>query len=157
MKHRRLVPLGVLAIPIAFVWLAAVPVAGQGPSTAAKTKGTPTKAATAKPAATKAYTPPRTPDGQPDLQGFWTNSTYTPLERPANVTKDFYTPAELEVAIKRAIELYEPRWKFPKVHFVPDDDMSLLPFLISGSMGESGHPVRCEGTISAAGRVRLRV
>ena len=27
-------------------------------------------------------TPPRTPDGQPDLQGFWTNSTYTPLERP---------------------------------------------------------------------------
>jgi hypothetical protein len=26
---------------------------------------------------------PRTADGQPDLQGFWTNSTITPLERPA--------------------------------------------------------------------------
>ena len=26
---------------------------------------------------------PRTPDGQPDLQGFWTNDTVTPLERPA--------------------------------------------------------------------------
>ena len=25
---------------------------------------------------------PRTPDGQPDLQGIWTNSTLTPLERP---------------------------------------------------------------------------
>ncbi len=25
----------------------------------------------------------RTPDGQPDLQGLWTNSTTTPLERPA--------------------------------------------------------------------------
>jgi len=26
---------------------------------------------------------PRTPDGHPDLQGFWTNDTVTPLERPA--------------------------------------------------------------------------
>src|ERR1700760_3204234 len=24
---------------------------------------------------------PRTPDGQPDLQGYWTNATLTPLER----------------------------------------------------------------------------
>ena len=26
-----------------------------------------------------------TPDGQPDLQGYWTNDTYTPLERPAEL------------------------------------------------------------------------
>src|SRR5579862_9544638 len=26
---------------------------------------------------------PRTPDGHPDLQGFWTNATITPVERPA--------------------------------------------------------------------------
>ena len=31
----------------------------------------------------KPWTPPRTPDGHPDLQGIWTNSTLTPLERPA--------------------------------------------------------------------------
>ena len=49
------------------------------------------------------YRAPRTPDGQPDLQGFWTNATYTPLERPQNVTKEFYTPAEAEAAIKLAI------------------------------------------------------
>jgi len=103
MKHRCLVPIGVLAIPIAIAWLG-VPVAGQAPSTAAATKAAPAKASTAKSTATKAYTPPRTPDGQPDIQGFWTNSTYTPLERPNNVTKEFYTPDELEVAIKQAAD-----------------------------------------------------
>src|SRR6186997_2156050 len=51
-----------------------------------------------------AYRAPRTPDGQPDLQGFWTNSTYTPLERPDNVTKDLYTPEELAAVIKQAAE-----------------------------------------------------
>lgn len=29
------------------------------------------------------YRAPRTPDGQPDLQGFWSNAILTPLERPA--------------------------------------------------------------------------
>jgi len=32
--------------------------------------------------ASKAWTVPRTPGGHPDFQGYWTNSTYTPLERP---------------------------------------------------------------------------
>ncbi len=36
-----------------------------------------------------------TPDGQPDLQGFWTNATVTPLERPAALAgKEFFTEAE---------------------------------------------------------------
>src|SRR5207249_8218001 len=48
---------------------------------------------------------PRTPDGQPDLQGFWTNATYTPLERPKNVTKAFYSREEaLELAKRTAAE-----------------------------------------------------
>jgi hypothetical protein len=33
--------------------------------------------------AQKIWTPTRTPDGQPDLQGVWTNATLTPFERPA--------------------------------------------------------------------------
>lgn len=53
-------------------------------------------------AAQTPYKSPRTPDGQPDLQGFWTNSTYTPLERPNNVTKEFYTKEEAAEAEKRA-------------------------------------------------------
>ena len=43
----------------------------------------------------KAYVQTKTPDGQPDLQGYWTVSTYIPFERPKNVTKEFYTPAEM--------------------------------------------------------------
>jgi hypothetical protein len=100
MKQRSLVRVGVLAVPIALVWLA-IPLAGQAPSGAAKT-GPAAKAATKTTA--KPYTPPRTPDGQPDIQGFWTNSTYTQLERPNNVTKEFYTPEEFEVVIKQAAE-----------------------------------------------------
>ena len=48
-------------------------------------------AAQANRAPAKTYKAPRTPDGQPDLQGFWTNSSYVPLERPKGVTKEFYT------------------------------------------------------------------
>ena len=55
-------------------------------------------------AAPKTYQPPKTADGQPDLQGFWTNSTYVPLERPNGVTKEFYTPDEAAAAEKRAAE-----------------------------------------------------
>ena len=38
---------------------------------------------------------PRTPDGHPDLQGFWTNQTYIPLERPDGVTNARYTEEEV--------------------------------------------------------------
>jgi hypothetical protein len=69
-----------LSVVVGIVMLAAVPIAAQQPST---------------------YKAPRTPDGQPDLQGFWTNSTYTPLERPDGVTKEFYTPEELAEVEKR--------------------------------------------------------
>jgi hypothetical protein len=95
MNHRSLVAVGVLTVPIVVVLLTTIPVTGQAPSAGARSKDT---------AAARLYTQPRTADGQPDLQGFWTNSTYTPLERPNNVTKEFYTLAEASAAEKRAAE-----------------------------------------------------
>lgn len=42
------------------------------------------------------WTPSRTLDGQPDLQGIWSNSSSVPLERPESLgAKEFYTPQEV--------------------------------------------------------------
>jgi hypothetical protein len=90
---------GAVALVLAFA--ATISIAGQSQTTA---KPAAAKAAPASAAAGKAYKAPRTPDGQPDLQGFWTNSTYVPLQRPNGVTKEIYTPDEAEAAIKAAAE-----------------------------------------------------
>jgi len=53
------------------------------------------------------YIVPRTPDGQPDLQGLWTNDTITPMERPASLqgraflTEDEITAMEENLAERR--------------------------------------------------------
>jgi hypothetical protein len=47
------------------------------------------------PATATAATSLRTADGQPDLQGYWTNTTVIPLERPKELAdKAFFTPEE---------------------------------------------------------------
>lgn len=59
----------------------------------------------APPAKAAAYTPPRTADGQPDIQGVWNNATITPLERPANLAgKAFFTPAEAAALERLSLE-----------------------------------------------------
>src|SRR5215472_17552086 len=70
----------------ALTLLSLVPTAAQTPTAAAKVKAT---------ATAKTWTLPRTPDGQPDIQGIWTNGTMTPLERPKDLgDREFLTEQE---------------------------------------------------------------
>ena len=51
------------------------------------------------------YKAPRTSDGHPDLQGFWTNVTITPLERPNDLAgKAFFTEKEAADFEKRTVD-----------------------------------------------------
>jgi hypothetical protein len=55
-------------------------------------------------ASAQTWTPPRTPDGHPDLQGIWTNASITPLERPRDLgAKEYFTEAEAAENRKRAL------------------------------------------------------
>ena len=80
MSHASLT---VLVTVIAIGSLAAVPASGQ-----TQVQSNADGAAT--------WTLPRTPDGQPDLQGYWTTQTFTPLERPDYLAgKEFFTEEEM--------------------------------------------------------------
>jgi hypothetical protein len=61
----------------------------------------------AKAKVTKQWTTPRTPDGQPDLQGVWANNTATPMERPKELAgRTSLTDEEVAAMKKKAAELY---------------------------------------------------
>src|SRR2546426_11462127 len=86
-------------------------VRAQAPSGTATFKATVTDTETAIKEAAEAaaaasnWTPPRTPWGDPDLQGFYLSLSYTPLERPPELAgKAFYTEAEALAAFKKAVE-----------------------------------------------------
>ena len=56
-------------------------------------------------AGAKNWAAPRTPWGEPDLQGTYSNRTITPFERPANVAgREFFTQEEVAALEKRAQE-----------------------------------------------------
>jgi hypothetical protein len=77
------------------LWLAAVALVSLEPVTSAGQVRT----ATAK--TEIAWRPSRTPDGQPDLQGIWTNGTITPFERPAEVAGKAFLTEEEAAALER--------------------------------------------------------
>jgi len=102
MRHNFLSPIftssSLAAIVIAAVLIA--PANAQAPSGATqKTSST-----------TKTWIPTRTPDGQPDLQGVWTNATLTPFERPtelagkATITDQEAADIEKRAAIASRVE-----------------------------------------------------
>jgi hypothetical protein len=78
-----------------FVLLAPVCLMGQGLPVAAKSATT----------ASKSWIPPKTVDGQPDLEGVWTNTTLTPLERPAELAgKQVLSEQEAADYVKRTLQ-----------------------------------------------------
>ena len=62
------------------------------------------------PGAAKKWTPPHTPWGDPDLQGIWSNSTITDLERPTELgEKEFLTEDEAAELEQLAAQSYVDR------------------------------------------------
>src|SRR5687767_11350109 len=96
MNNKCLASLGVTALAIGFTAALVAPQAmvGQAPSAQPRT-------ATAAPAAAAKPWTGKTPEGVPDLQGYWTNNSYTPLQRDQNMTKEFFTKEELAADEKR--------------------------------------------------------
>src|ERR1700677_2343404 len=93
MNHRFGIPRRALAGVLGLVCLAAVSITGQTPASSAKS-GSAKSTGDA-----KAGTSPRTPWGDPDLQGTWFVLAEVPLERSsANAGKEFLTDEEVAAA-----------------------------------------------------------
>src|SRR5215475_631972 len=99
MNHRRLIG---AALAVVFVTVLFAPLAPAQSTQVLKAGEKAVDIAKDKTPA-KPYAVSKTPDGVPDLQGYWTNNTITPLQRPNGVTKEFYTKEEfIEAAKKQA-------------------------------------------------------
>src|SRR5688572_1111187 len=92
MSYRSFVLVGVLAVMIA---VTSTPVIGQVNSAAPSSS----------------YVPPKTPWGDPDIQGIWRSVGVGGLERPADATSEFVSDKEIEDRINAALELRGKREK----------------------------------------------
>jgi hypothetical protein len=97
-------------------------------------------------ATVKTWTPPRTLDGQPDLQGTWTNASNVPLERPAGLgAKEFYTPEEATAKAKAGFQGDRP--VTVEAHY------DLSQFGLDPSQGKFAPNLRTSLIIGPEGRV----
>ena len=106
---------------VALGWLAPVPAAAQSQAEDAA-------------AADAAWTMPRLPDGQPDLQGYWTTQTFTPLERPEYLAdREFFSAEEaaalnaqltaegVDPSARNAVEIEDPEERERRLYQVNRD------------------------------------
>jgi hypothetical protein len=98
MRYRLPCVVSVVAVGVAIVLLMPMRCAAQAQSAASATLAKATPPA-------KSWVVPRTQDGQPDLQGIWSNATLTPLERPRELAgKQFFTEKEAAEYEKQILE-----------------------------------------------------
>jgi hypothetical protein len=144
----------VLTAVVAAASLGSLPLLAQSPSRPA--------AGSAK----QTYKTPRTADGVPDLTGDWTNATYTPLERPANMTgKEFFTAEEAAAFVKSRDENFNAQaaddihydnalWQSEnynkgvnslRTSLIVDPPDGKIPALVEAARGRVAGPVVGEG------------
>jgi hypothetical protein len=97
MNHRLATVLGIATLAIALTVILLVP----SVTTGQVKSGTNAVTVAALKTNSKPWVLSKTPDGQPDLQGYWTNNSIVPLQRAANVTKEFYTQEEFLALAKQ--------------------------------------------------------
>ena len=105
---------GALLVAASAVW-ALAPVAGQAPAGVARP-----------------WTTPRTADGQPDLQGNWTNATITPINRPQGAP-----PVYTEQQVRRMEKGYADRVE--RLAQPSDPNRTAPPQGGDGSTGAAGN------------------
>ena len=105
---------GVVLVAAVAVW-ALAPVAGQAPDGVARP-----------------WTTPRTADGQPDLQGNWTNATITPIDRPQGAP-----PVYTEQQVRRMEKGYADRVE--RLAQPSDPNRTAPPQGGDGSTGAAGN------------------
>ena len=91
MSHQPLRSIGVVAV-IALVSLTMARVNGRAQTSTPGLQPAPAQNAAPAPGQANA---PKTPWGEPDLQGIWSVELLVPLERPAGVTTEFYTEEQV--------------------------------------------------------------
>ena len=98
MRDRVWFSLSTLAIAIAAALCVPAFVAAQTQSApATKAAATVANSGAKAPSAKKPWVLPRTPDGQPDLHGYWTSLSFTPMERPAKYgNREFLSEKETQ-------------------------------------------------------------
>ena len=100
MSNRFWASSSVLVVAMAAALLAPTLVAAQTTSGAAAKANTKAAAKT-----TTTSRLPRTPDGHPDLQGYWTSLSFTPMERPAKYGgREFLTDEEVSQVYKEGVQ-----------------------------------------------------
>ena len=146
MQH-RISTLGALMISVALIQWASMPIVGQTRQTSS-----PGRTGAVQPTASTWTPASRTPDGQPDISGYWNYQTATPLERPKEFTnKPFLTEqearnVEAEAAAENDDEVltggrgqgdtgtYNNFWNDPGLRVVPSRRSSLIVDTEDGRM-----------------------